>query len=121
MYKSTCTDCDEIDELESKIGKVPLIFRELAKQDPDMYEFVLKMDQFIWDDGAVSKKTKKLIAIAIAAALRDHHAVRAQIAGAANLGVTSEEIDEALRVTYLLAGMPAYVSGKVAQHDIIGE
>lgn len=121
MCKSTCTDANGIDELESKIGKVPLIFRELAEKDPDMYEFVLKMDLFIWDDGAISKKTKKLIAIAIAAALRDHHAVRAQMAGAANLGVTSEEIDEALRVTYLLAGMPAYVSGKVAQHEIIGK
>ena len=121
MCKSTCTDANGIDELEAKIGKIPLIFRELAKQDPDMYEFVLKMDHFIWDDGAISKKTKKLIAIAIAASLRDQHAVRAQMAGATNLGVTSEEIDEALRVTYLLAGMPAYVSGKVAQNDIMNK
>ncbi|MDR2854830.1 MAG: carboxymuconolactone decarboxylase family protein [Methanomicrobiales archaeon] len=120
MYKSTCSDVvNEVDELEAKIGKVPLIFRELAKQDPEMFKLVLKMDHFIWDDGAIDKKTKKLIAIAIAAALRDQHAVRAQIAGAANLGVSSEEIDEALRVTYLLAGMPAYVSGKVAQNDIM--
>ena len=121
MCKSTCADPNGADELESKIGKVPLIFRELAEQDPEMYEFVLKMDHFIWDDGVLSRKTKKLIAIAIAASLRDQHAVRAQMAGAAHLGVTSEEIDEALRVTYLLAGMPAYVAGKVAQHDVMHE
>jgi alkylhydroperoxidase/carboxymuconolactone decarboxylase family protein YurZ len=86
-----------------------------------MYEFALKMDNFVWDDGALSKKTKKLIAIAIAASFRDQHAVRAQMAGASNLGVTPEEIDEALRVTYLLAGMPAYVTGKSAQYDVMGE
>jgi len=120
MCKSTCSDQGATD-LESKIGKVPLIFRELAEKDPQMYDFVLKMDHFIWDDGALDRKTKKLIAIAIAAAFRDQHAVRAQMAGAANLGVTSEEIDEALRITYLLAGMPAYVSGKVAQNEILGK
>jgi alkylhydroperoxidase/carboxymuconolactone decarboxylase family protein YurZ len=121
MCKSTCADSKGTDDLESKIGKVPLIFRELAERDPQMHDFVAKMDDFIWDDGAISRKTKKLIAIAIAASLRDQHAIRAQMAGASNLGVTSEEIDEALRVTYLLAGMPAYVSGKVAQHDIMGK
>jgi len=121
MCKCTCADPQGMDDLESKIGKVPLIFRELAERDPQMHDFVLKMDNFIWNDGAITRKTKKLIAIAIAAALRDQHAIRAQMAGASNLGVTSEEIDEALRVTYLLAGMPAYVGGKAAQHEIMGE
>jgi len=121
MCKYTCADPKGTDDLEAKIGKVPLIFRELAERDPQMYDFVLKMDNFIWDDGAISRKTKKLIAIAVAASLRDQHAVRAQMAGASNLGITSEEIDEALRVTYLLAGMPSYVTGKVAQHDIMSK
>jgi len=121
MCKCTCADPKGTEDLESKIGKVPLIFRELAERDPQMYDFALKMDNFIWDDGAITRKTKKLIAIAIAAALRDQHAIRAQMAGASNLGVTSEQIDEALRVTYLLAGMPAYVAGKVAQNEIMGE
>ena len=62
------------------------------------------MEDHIWDNGSY-KKTKNWIAIAIAAALRDQHAVRAQLMGAANLGVTKAEVEEALRVTFLLSGM----------------
>ena len=75
--------------------------------------------EHIWDDGKISKKTKKLIAIAIAAALRDQHAVRAQLMGAANLGVTKAEVEEALRVTFLLSGMPAYVYGKAQLDEVM--
>ena len=73
----------------------------------------------IWDDGELTKKTKKLIAISIAAAMRDQHAVRAQLAGAKNLGVTKAEIEEALRVTFLLSGMPAYVYGKAQLDEVM--
>jgi 4-carboxymuconolactone decarboxylase len=112
---------DEMKDLERMIGKVPKFFKELTVNDPQMYEMVMKLEGHIWDDGALTKKTKKLIAIAIAASMRDQHATRAQLAGAANLGVTKAEIEEALRVTFLLAGMPAYVYGKAQLDEIIKE
>ncbi|MDD1684293.1 MAG: carboxymuconolactone decarboxylase family protein [Methanoregula sp.] len=105
--------------LEKKIGKVPKFFRELTTKEPGMFDMVMRFEQHIWDDGKLSKKTKKLIAIAIAAALRDQHAVRAQLAGAANLGVTKAEVEEALRVTFLLSGMPAYVYGKAQLDEVM--
>ena len=108
-------------DLEKKIGKVPVFFRELMKTQPDMHGAVLAFDQHIWDDGALSRKTKKILAIAIAAALRDQHAVKAQLAGAKRLGVTPDEIEEALRVTFLLSGMPAYVYGRAAMEEIMGK
>lgn len=108
-----------MDDLEQKIGKVPRIFKKLADTDPDLHEMILRLDQFIWDDGALSRKTKKLIAIAIATSMRDQHAIRAQMAGAKSLGVTKDEVEEALRVAYLLAGMPAYVNGKVVEEEVM--
>jgi 4-carboxymuconolactone decarboxylase len=105
--------------LEKKIGKVPKFFRELTTNEPEMFNLVMRFEEHIWDDGEISKKTKKLIAIAIAAALRDQHAVHAQLAGAKNLGVTKGEIEEALRVTFLLSGMPAYVYGKAQLDEIM--
>jgi AhpD family alkylhydroperoxidase len=114
--KNTAKD---LKDLEKKIGKVPKFFKELTVKEPEMYELVMRFEKHIWDDGKLSRKTKKLIAIAIAAALRDQHAVRAQLAGAANLGVTKEEIEEALRVTFLLSGMPAYVYGKAQMDDVM--
>jgi 4-carboxymuconolactone decarboxylase len=108
-----------IKNLEKMIGKVPRFFEELTDRDPEMYEMVMKFEEHIWDDGALSRKTKKLIAVSIAAALRDQHAVRAQLAGAANLGVTKAEVEEALRVTFLLSGMPAYVYGKAQLDEVM--
>jgi len=108
---------EQLKSLEDKIGKVPKIFEQLKDLDPDLYKGVMGLDQWIWSEGALSKQTKKIIAVCIAAALRDRHAVRAQMAGAPNLGITLEEMDEALRVTFLLAGMPAYVYGKTAAEE----
>jgi len=109
----------ELMDLEKKIGKVPKFFRELTEKEPEMYRLVMKMEGHVWYDGALTRKTKKLIAIAIAAALRDQHAVHAQMAGAANLGVTKAEVEEALRVTFLLSGMPAYVYGRAQMDEVM--
>jgi alkylhydroperoxidase/carboxymuconolactone decarboxylase family protein YurZ len=109
----------DLKNLEKKIGHVPKFFRELTTKEPEMFSLVMRFEQHIWDDGKLSKKTKKLIAIAIAAALRDQHAVRAQLAGAKNLGVTKAEVEEALRVTFLLSGMPAYVYGKAQLDEVM--
>ena len=114
-------DTKGMKELEKKIGKVPVFFRELMKTQPDMHGAVLAFDQHIWDDGNLTRKTKKILAISIAAALRDQHAVQAQLAGAKRIGVTPGEIEEALRVTFLLAGMPAYVYGRAAMEKILGK
>ncbi len=108
-----------MDELENKIGKVPKFFRELTDKDPEMFDMVMKLEGHIWDDGALTRKTKKLIAIAIAASLRDQHAVHAQLIGAESLGVTKKEVEEALRVAFLLAGMPAYVYGKAQLDEVM--
>jgi 4-carboxymuconolactone decarboxylase len=109
----------DLKNLEKKIGHVPKFFRELTTKEPEMFNMVMRFEQHIWDDGKLSKKTKKIIAIAIAAALRDQHAVRAQLAGAKNLGVTKGEVEEALRVTFLLSGMPAYVYGKAQLDEVM--
>jgi 4-carboxymuconolactone decarboxylase len=117
--KKAATTKKSLNELEKKIGKVPKFFKELTTNDPEMFDLVMKFENHIWDDGKLTKKTKKLIAIAIAAALRDQHAVRAQLMGAANLGVTKAEVEEALRVTFLLSGMPAYVYGKAQLDEVM--
>ena len=112
---------DDMKDLERMIGKVPRFFKELTVNDPKMYELVMKLEGHIWDDGALTRKTKKLIAIAIAASMRDQHATHAQLIGAANLGITKKEVEEALRVAFLLAGMPAYVYGKTQLDEVMKE
>lgn len=112
------TGAGDMKELEKNIGHVPVFFRGLAESDPSMHEAILKLDNYIWADGALSRKQKKLMAIAIAAAMRDDHALHAQMQGAKKLGVTLAEVEEALRVTFMLAGMPSYVYGKTEAAEI---
>jgi 4-carboxymuconolactone decarboxylase len=112
---------EDIKDLERMIGTVPKFFKELTVKDPKMYEMVMKLEGHIWDDGALTRKTKKLIAIAIAASLRDQHAVHAQLIGASKLGISKDEVEEALRVAFLLAGMPAYVYGKTQLDEVMKE
>ena len=109
----------QLKDLEENIGKVPMILKKWAEEDPEMEKFVLALDKGVWGDGALSKQTKKIIAICVAAAMRDRHAVRAQAAGASALGVNYDEVEEALRVTFLLAGMPAYTYGRTAIDDFM--
>ncbi len=117
--KSTCGCQGEMRELEHNIGHVPVFLKELAKSDPLIHEAVLKLDNYIWSDGSLTKKEKKkLIAIGIAAAMRDDHALRAQLAGAQMVGVSLDEVEEALRVSYMLAGMPSYVHGKYVAKSV---
>jgi len=111
--------CDRAyDKLEKNIGHIPVFFKELAGTNKEMHDAVLKLDNYIWSDGELSRQEKKLIAVSIAAALRDDHALAAQLQGAKNLGITLNQIDEALRVTFMLSGMPAYVAGKTAAERI---
>jgi len=118
-HPARSTKAKELEGLEEIIGKVPVIFKDLAENEPDMYNMIMRLENHVWGDGALTRQTKKLIAIAIAAALRDPHAVRAQLAGASKLGLKKEEVEEALRVTFLLSGMPAYVYGKAAMEEVL--
>ena len=118
IKKGTCGCQGQMKELEHNIGHVPVFFKELAETDPLIHEAVLKLDNYIWSDGSLTRKEKKLIAIGIAAAMRDDHALRAQLAGAKMVGVALEEVEEALRVSYMLAGMPSYVHGKYVAKDV---
>lgn len=51
----------ELKSLEKKIGKVPKFFKELTTKEPEMFNLVMRFEQHIWDDGKLTKKTKKLI------------------------------------------------------------
>jgi AhpD family alkylhydroperoxidase len=63
-------------------------------------------------EGALSAKTKKLMMLAVSAALRCEPCLREQVRGALELGASREEILEAAGVAILIGGGPtaAYCS-----------
>lgn len=73
--------------------------------DPHIVKHLQEADGLIYGSGALPKKIKLLIAMAFDAAQGAENGVRALAAAALREGATREEIAEALRVAYHLAGV----------------
>lgn len=99
------------DELKEFLGYVPKVFPMIKDQDPRLFEILKDLDKEIWDDGVLSKKVKKLIGVAVLASQRQEEGIKAQIKGALNLGLSKEEIYEALKVVLITSGMPGFALG----------
>jgi alkylhydroperoxidase/carboxymuconolactone decarboxylase family protein YurZ len=79
--------------------------RILEKLDPEFIKLVENMSEFILNDGALPKKLKLLIAMALDASHRALGGVKALAREAMEAGATKDEIMEALRVAYLVSGV----------------
>lgn len=83
--------------------------RELRRMIPDAWSGVSQLHETALADGALPARVKELMALAISVVKRcdgciAHHARRA-----ARLGVTPEEVGDALGVALLMDGGPATV------------
>jgi len=79
----------------------------LLKIDPKMMDHLKAANELVFGPGALPKRTKLLIAMAFDAAHGADMGVRSLAQAAMGEGATKEEIAEALRVAYHLAGVGA--------------
>jgi alkylhydroperoxidase/carboxymuconolactone decarboxylase family protein YurZ len=79
--------------------------RILEKLDPEFIKLVENISEFILTDGALSKKLKLLIAMALDASHRAVDGVKALVREAMEAGATKDEIMETLRVAQLVSGV----------------
>ncbi len=75
------------------------------KLDPDLKAHIERADEFTYNDGALPKKFKLLIALAFDAALGKERGVASLARQALAAGASMQEITEALRVAYHLTGV----------------
>jgi alkylhydroperoxidase/carboxymuconolactone decarboxylase family protein YurZ len=75
------------------------------KLDPKLLKLVEDTRDFALADGALPKKFKFLIAMALDASLGSVQGVKALAQGAMRAGATKEEIMEALRVAQYICGV----------------
>ena len=86
--------------------------KKIRTECPEVYEAIIKLNDAVYTGKALDYKTQKLIAIGIAASRCDQSATEKQMRSAIKeLGVTSEEIGDVLRVVLLLSGMPSFTKG----------
>jgi alkylhydroperoxidase/carboxymuconolactone decarboxylase family protein YurZ len=93
----------------------------IQKLDPEIVDHLHTTDQLIYADGALPKKFKLLMAMAFDAAHGAEGGVRALANAALREGATKEQIAEALRVAYHLAGVGTLYTASRALKELVGE
>ena len=83
--------------------------RKTRDNAPQVAKAFAQMELALMADGALSAKTKELVALGIAVAEHCVPCIRAHIAAALEEGASRDEILEAAGVAVVMAGGPAYI------------
>lgn len=85
--------------------------RELRALIPDVYSGFGELHKAAFADGAVDKKTKELIALAIAISVKCDGCIASHARGAALAKATEQEVAETIGVAISMNGGPGTVYG----------
>ena len=85
--------------------------RDLRHEIPDVYAGFSQLHKAAMAEGALDKKTKELIALAIAVSTHCDGCIASHARGAVRAGATKAEAAEAIGVTFLMTGGPGTVYG----------
>ena len=85
--------------------------RNLRKAIPDVYRGFGELSRAAFADGALERKTKELIALAIGVVEGCDGCIASHSQSAVRAGATRQEAAEAIGVTFLMHGGPATVHG----------
>jgi alkylhydroperoxidase/carboxymuconolactone decarboxylase family protein YurZ len=92
-----------------------------AKLAPDFFDYVQQTAfGMIWARPGLPTRDRSLITCTMLAALGHHEELRGHLAGALNVGLTREELIEALMQVAVYAGVPAAVSSLRVAADVLG-
>jgi AhpD family alkylhydroperoxidase len=93
------------------LGELRQPARELRDHIPDVVGAYANMQRAVMSDGALTAKTKELIALAVAVTRQCDGCLAAHARGAARQNASEEEVAEAVGVAILLNGGPGTVWG----------
>ena len=96
------TAAEWLDRVEKENGATPLIYTKLG-DNPEALISHLLYKNAVTQAGALPAKTVELISLAVGAALRCDHCTTYHMQVAKNMGITNEEILEAVLIAGLLA------------------
>ncbi|MEQ6249987.1 carboxymuconolactone decarboxylase family protein [Sulfitobacter sp. HNIBRBA3233] len=98
---------DFLDETNSRMGK-------LHREAPGMFEGFATMGRAAKREGALDEKTKELIALGIAISTRCDSCIGFHVKSLVRLGLTREEMCEALEMIGYMGGGPSIAFGAKA-------
>jgi AhpD family alkylhydroperoxidase len=104
----------ELKELRKDMGFSPALLKLIYESHPKMFDVIYSMDKALLSDGAISAKTKRLIALAVVSAQGCEACATAQMRAAMNMGASREEVLDTLGVLAVTAGIPAVATARDA-------
>lgn len=93
-------------------GHTPTTLASIKELAPDFLETIQSLDRVVNEDGAISKKNKRLMALACVCVRMCEDCVYHQAKVCKNFGATKEEILEALKVAVMIGGVPCWSIAK---------
>lgn len=102
---------EQLDVLEKNLARFS---KESGKQSSAFFH----LSKTIKAEGALSTKTKELIAISIAVSIRCEWCINAHVRSALDNGATKEEVVEAAWVAVLMGGGPALMYVQYVQNAL---
>ncbi|MCX6650708.1 MAG: carboxymuconolactone decarboxylase family protein [Methanomassiliicoccales archaeon] len=102
-------------------GYVPPTLHHIKNNHPALAVIIKDMDCVINTDGALDRKTKRLIALACVSVRMCEGCIYPQAKVAKNCGATREEIMEALNIAVLTGGVPSWSTARVGITELFEE
>jgi AhpD family alkylhydroperoxidase len=113
---------DAVEEMGCRMGHyVPHALHHIKEHNPELAVVIKELDRVLVEDGALDKKTKRLIALACVAVRMCEDCVYPQARVAANYGATKEEIVEAMHIAVVVGGVPTWSVAKRGLSQIFDE
>ncbi|MGB9928462.1 MAG: carboxymuconolactone decarboxylase family protein [Methanosarcina sp.] len=96
-----------LESMSDKLGFTPHILEIIRDLDGESLKRYNRCNKRLLSDGALSAKTKILVALAVVASKQCERCTVAQMKSALNNGATKEEIMELMDVIFITSGAPA--------------
>jgi len=122
MKKCGMTANEAVEELREQMGGyVPPTLHHIKNNHPALAVIIRDMDKVINTDGALDRKTKRLIALACVSVRMCEGCIYPQAKVAKNCGATREEIMEALNIAVLTGGVPSWSTARTGITELFEE
>ena len=102
---------DRLDEISHQRQQA---HKKLLSMESKVYKAFLEMEKAAYEDGALSKKQKELVAVGISVVIDCESCMQWHIEQAAKAGATQQEVLEAVEVGIEMGGGRATVSARFA-------
>jgi len=111
-----------VEELGEQMGGyIPPTLHHIKNNYPELAVIIKDMDRVINTDGALDRKTKRLIALACVAVRMCEGCIYPQAKVAKNCGATRDEIMEALNIAVLTGGVPSWSTARDGISELFAE